>query len=290
MVFSTGLRLPEGPVVLPDGSWLVVEMDRERGCVTHISRDGQTKRAVARTGRPNGLAVDKNGAIWVAESETQALLCLSLDGKIEVVATACDGDPFLWPNDLCFGPDGAVYLTDSGARRQELMLGPGHRRDYGSVNWDGRVYRVNPETGNVRKLDSGFCFTNGIAFGPDGYLYVNEMITSMVYRYRWCDGGGTGPREAFGNANPSPTADGFQGTDGMAFGADGKLYVALFGRGSIAAMNAEGAVVEHIPTLGRFPTNVAFGLPGEHRIFVTEDQLGQIEVFDVATGGLELYK
>ena len=102
MVFSTGLGLPEGPVVLPDGSWLVVEMDSQRGCVTHISPDGRTKRAVARTGRPNGLAVDKNGLIWVAESETHALLRISLDGKTEIVTTACDG--------------GAIPIPASGIR------------------------------------------------------------------------------------------------------------------------------------------------------------------------------
>lgn len=46
MVFSTGLGLPEGPVVLPDGSWLVVEMETERGCVTHISPAGAADPAV----------------------------------------------------------------------------------------------------------------------------------------------------------------------------------------------------------------------------------------------------
>jgi gluconolactonase len=63
MIFSTGLRNPEGPVALPDGTWLIVEGGAERGCVTHISADGKTKRVIKKTGRPNGLAVDAGGVI-----------------------------------------------------------------------------------------------------------------------------------------------------------------------------------------------------------------------------------
>ena len=112
MIFANGFNAPEGPVALPDGTWLVVEGGADRGCVTQISADGRDKRIVGKTGRPNGLAVDSEGVIWVAESKTPSLVRLTMDGKAEVVATGCDGEPFLFPNDLCFGPDGALYLTD----------------------------------------------------------------------------------------------------------------------------------------------------------------------------------
>jgi len=36
-IFATDLVLPEGPVALPDGSWLAVDLAPERGCVIHIS-------------------------------------------------------------------------------------------------------------------------------------------------------------------------------------------------------------------------------------------------------------
>src|SRR4029077_7362882 len=114
VIFATGLSAPEGPVALPDGTWLIVEGGAERGCVTHISADGQTKRIIKKTGRPNGLAVDSKGVIWVAESKTPSLVRLTMDGKAEVVATECDGEPFLFPNDLCFGPDRGRVLRGSG--------------------------------------------------------------------------------------------------------------------------------------------------------------------------------
>lgn len=226
MIFSAGLNFPEGPVVLPDGSWLVVEM-AQPGSVTHISPDGRDKQVIARTGRPNGLAVDKNGHIWVAESAQSALLRMTLEGKTEVVASACDGQPFLWPNDLCFGPDGAIYMTDSGIRVCDYKVGDAPRPNFEQIPLDGRVFRIDPATSEVRKLDGGFRFTNGIAFGPDSKLYVNETRTGMVYRYAWRDGGEVGPRECFGQSNPDPVP-GYQGPDGMAFSQDGQVVCGNF--------------------------------------------------------------
>ena len=106
-IFTTGLSAPEGPVALPDGSWLIVEGGGQRGCVTHISADGQTKRVIKKTGRPNGLAVDANGIIWVAESKQPSLVRLSMDGKAEVVATHAMGSLFCFQTISASAPTAA---------------------------------------------------------------------------------------------------------------------------------------------------------------------------------------
>jgi gluconolactonase len=289
MILTSGLSAPEGPVALPDGTWLVVEGAAERGCVTHLSADGATKRVVKKTGRPNGLAVDAEGVIWVAESKVPSLLRLTMDGKSEVVATACDGDPFLFPNDLCFGPDGAVYLTDSGVQIDSFAPNNQIRSDYMNVNYDGRVYRVEPDTGRVTLIDRGICFTNGIAFDADGVLYANETLTGNIFLYRHRDDQICGPRELFGNVNRPDGPPGWRGPDGMAFDKDGLLYVAVFGQKDITVLGKDGRVVQRIPTMGKLPTNLAFALPGEHRIHVTEYEFGQIEAFSVSSDGLALW-
>ena len=74
MIFAGDLGAPEGPVALPDGAWLIVEAAAERGCVTWLSADGRNKTVIKKTGRPNGLAVDAAGVIWVAESKMPSLL------------------------------------------------------------------------------------------------------------------------------------------------------------------------------------------------------------------------
>jgi gluconolactonase len=289
MIFTGDLGAPEGPVALPDGSWLVVEAAGHRGCVTHLSADGRTKSVIKQTGRPNGLAVDAGGVIWVAESKVPTLLRLTMDGKCDVVASGCDGEPFLFPNDLCFGPDGAIYLTDSGVEVDNFAPNNQVRADYMDVHYDGRLYRVDPESGAVTKLDQGILFTNGIAFGQDGMLYLDETVTGNIYRYAWRDGDVVGPRTLFGNVIRADAPPGFKGPDGMAFDDSGLLYVAVFGQGDVTVLGLNGEVVDRIPTQGLLPTNVAFALPGEHRVHVTEFQHGQVEVFPVTRNGLPLW-
>ncbi len=289
MIFANGLSAPEGPVALADGTWLIVEGGAECGCVTQISSDGQKKRVIAKTGRPNGLAVDSEGVIWVAESNFPSLVRLTMDGKTEVVASRCDEEPFLFPNDLCFGPDSALYLTDSGVVIQEFAPNNRIRADYLSVPYDGRVYRVDVESGRVTKIDGDIKFTNGIAFGPDNLLYVNETLTGNIYSYGWKNGGIAGSRVLFGNVIRPDAPSGWKGPDGMAFGTDGRLYVAVFGQGDVTVLDTQGRVAERIPTQGILPTNVAFGLRGQKRLHVTEYELGQMEAFDVACDGLTLW-
>ena len=207
MILADDLGDPEGPVALPDGGWLFVEGASHRGCVTRISADGRSRSVIKRTGRPNGLALDADGVIWVAESKTPSLLRLTLDGQCDVVAEGCDGEPFMFPNDLCFGPDGAVYLTDSGVHIDTLVINGKIREDYLDLSYDGRVYRIEPETGTVTKIDAGIRFTNGIAFGPDGRLYVNETVTGNIYRYS----GLRGPRVLFGNVIRADAPPGWKG-------------------------------------------------------------------------------
>jgi len=290
MTFITGLSVPEGPVLLEDNSWLVVEMGPDRGCVTHISADGARKRRIAKTGRPNGLAVDAQGAIWVAESETPSLIRLTMDGTAEVFLTECNGEAFLFPNDLVFGPDGALYMTDSGILFGDFAPGGKVRPDYMEVYPDGRVYRIDTKNKNIEKIDSGIRFTNGIVFGPDDHLYVNETLTGAVYRYRWERGKVEGGRELFGNVIDPGAPEGIKGPDGMKFGMDGNLYVTVFGQGDVTVLGKDGRVVRRIRTEGRLPTNCAFGPKGSGKLYVTEDELGTMEVHEVGIDGFPLYR
>ncbi|MCJ7737115.1 MAG: SMP-30/gluconolactonase/LRE family protein [Anaerolineae bacterium] len=289
MIFASGLSVPEGPVMLADGRWLVVEMGEGRGCITEISPDGQDKRVLATTGRPNGLAVDIDGNVWVAESQTPSLLRMTLDGAVEVFLTECDGEAFLFPNDLAFGPDGRLYMTDSGILATDFAPGGQVRPDFETAPMDGRVYQIDVHTRSIRKLDSGLRFTNGICFGPDNTLYANESITHMVYRYAWHDSDTIGGREPVGSvADPENPAK-IQFPDGMKFGADGSIYVAVFGQGGVTVLSTDGMVVRRIKTAGSSPTNLAFGPAGSHSIYVTEVELGQLEVLDAGVDGLPLY-
>jgi gluconolactonase len=256
--------------------------------VAKISRDGQNKDVLARTGRPNGLAIDRDGVLWVAESvNPPSLLRMTLDGKYETVLTECEGEPFLFPNDLCFGPHGELYMTDSGVEQPKWVgLSEADRLSYA---FDGRLYRIDPKTMEIKKIDSGLKFTNGIAFGPDSYLYINESRSGDVYRYKWEGGQIAGSREHFANVLIPGGPAAWKGPDGMAFDKEGNLYVTVFVQGDLTVLAPDGSVLKRMPLDGKRPTNVAFGPEGEHTLYVTDQDIGQMEAYDAGVDGLPLY-
>jgi len=287
-IFADQLGFPEAPVLLPDGSFLFVEMDPAKGWIIRFSRDGKSRSVVARTGRPNGLAQDRDGYIWVAETAMRALLRMSLDGSYEIIANACDGEPFLFLNDLALAPNGDVYLTDSGIALEQIAPGGQLNPDYRKLNYDGRVFRIDAKTRAVERVDRGLLFTNGIAFGPDGNLYVAETLSGNIYRYDYVRGRMTGVRQLFGNVIERFNPTELKGPDGMKFGADANLYVAVFGQGDVTVLGPDGRVVRRIRTDGSMPTNLVFGPEGEKTIYVTEVETGSVQVLDVDTDGLPL--
>ena len=289
MLFASGLGAPEGPVVLPDGGMYVTEMSNATLCVSRLDPNGGRTVVKTTAGRPNGLATDGDGMLWVAEAGLRALLCLAPDGR-EVMRVTGDNDgPFYFPNDLAFGPDGHLYLTDSGMALTDFLDGQNFVENYMALDWDGRVFEVDPKAGRVlRKLDRGMRFTNGIAFDASGALYANASFTGEVYRYD-VFGAGTPKREQFGNVLQPDNGSGFQGPDGMKFGADGRLYCTVYGQGNVTVLNTDGSVAERLALDGECPTNCAFALNG-HTLLVTEVGHGQVEALDVPCGGLALHR
>jgi gluconolactonase len=115
-------------------------------------------------------------------------------------------------------------------------------------------------------------------------------MTGNVYRYAVDGNGALGPRELFGNVlSDDWTGSGLRGPDGMAFSPDGRLWIAVFGQGDVTVLGPDGAPTERLSLAGRAPTNLAFGKPGERRIYVVEDEFGTIEAYDVDADGFALY-
>ena len=191
----------------------------------------------------------------------------------------------MFPNDVAVGPDGAIYMTDSGVLEDDIAPGGVPSRDWLSLTFDGKVFRIDPVTGAVTCLTRGLQFTNGLAFSPDEALFINETLTGNVYRLA-PDGG----RILFGNVVAEPRApDEFKGPDGMKFAADGRLFCCVFGQGDVTVLDSTGKLDTRLPVLGRYPTNLVFGGSGEGAIYVTEIKTGSIQRIVVGCDGLPLH-
>ncbi|MGD9538362.1 MAG: SMP-30/gluconolactonase/LRE family protein [Alphaproteobacteria bacterium] len=279
---------PEGPVCLEDGQVYLVEMAKARACVSRIDRAGGRHEVGRPGGRPNGLTIDGSGNLWIAGGDRETVVCMAPDGRILKSFLGPDGDPYLWPNDLAFGPNGLLYLTDSGILPDDFIDGQKIRDDYRTVPYHGRVFELDPKNGKVlRTLDTGLRFTNGIAFDADDVLYVNETLSGNVYRYD-VFGKAAPKREVFGNViNGKP--DAFVGPDGMAFGADRRLYCTVFGQGDVTVLDRAGKLAERIKTNGQRPTNIAFR-EGADGAVVTDLGTCELEEIAVPCRGRALYK
>ena len=287
--FAQGLGFPEAPVLMPDGSFLLVEMSPDKGCVVRASRDGGYRTVLASTGRPNGLALDRAGFVWVAETAMRAVLKMKQDGSFKVHVRQGPDRPFRFLNDLAFAPNGDLYVTDSGVLPEEIMPGGELVSHYRSLKYDGRVYRIDAHSGAASCVDQGLEFANGIAFGPDEALYVAETLSGNIYRYAWRDGAALGRRELFGNVLERFDPAHLRGPDGMKFGEDGHLYVAVFGQSDVAVLDRGGRVVRRLGTQGSCPTNLAFAERGTRQIYVTEAETGTVQILDAGVDGYRLY-
>ena len=287
--FAVNIGAPEGPISLSDGSMYVTEMTSATACVTRLDPEGRRSVVKKTGGRPNGLAMDGDGNIWIAEALLRQIICIDPQGH-EICRLGGDAvnGPFLFPNDLAFGPDGHLYMTDSGMPMVDFLDGQNFVENYLDLNWDGRVYEIDPKANKVvRIIDRGIRFANGIAFDADDRLYANASFTGEVYRYN-VFGGNEPSRELFGNVLQHDDQTGFKGPDGMKFGTDGRLYCTVYGQQNVTVLDKTGAVAERLQLDGPCPTNLCFARDGAH-ILVTEVSKGQVEKLASPCAGLPLH-
>jgi gluconolactonase len=231
---------PEGIAVHPgDGS---VWCGGERGQVFRIDPDDRTIEQVADTGGfCLGLAFDAGGALFVCDLKHAAVMRVdTARGDVERFADAGGGHRMKAPNHLCFDADGLLYVSDC---RGQGDPGPG-------------LFRFAPDGTGELWSDEPLDFANGLALEPDGTaLYVAESWGRRVRRVPIGPQGAAGKPEVLVEL-PATVPD------GLAFAADGALYVALYQPSRIVRVERDGSVgvVADDPDahLLCHPTNIAF--------------------------------
>lgn len=262
VLVGTGLVFAEGVNFDRDGTLYCV--DETGGSVWRMPPGGELRPWVE-TGGPNGSRFGPGGDLFIADWRRKAILRLSTaTGAESMYADAYDGQPFNGPNDLCFGPDGTLYFTDP--RGSSLA----HR--------GGAVYAVALD-GAVSRVATGLAFPNGLMVTPDATaLVVGETFTGVLHRYSLDPARGYPEMEPLITLSPHGEGADEAGPDGMAYGADGNLYVAHFGSGFVQVVAPDGTLLTSLVAGGHTPTNVCFR--GDS-LYVAEGQSGSIYRLDI---------
>lgn len=299
-VVATGLRFPEGPIALPDGSVLLVEI--ARGTVSRVLPDGEVGVVAETGGGPNGLALGPDGRCYVCNNggfqwreiggqpvpglqgedyEGGRIEAVDLDtGELEVLYRESNrARPLRGPNDLVFDAHGGFWFTDLGKVRHADMD-------------RGFVYYAKADGSECREVIRGLVTPNGVGLSPDGNtLYVAETIPGRIWAWDLPEPGVARLDRAAGTMNRGrlvAAPGGYQEFDSLAVDSAGNVCAATLHRGGITVAAPDGSAVEHVPLPDPITTNVCFGGPELTTAWATLSGTGRLVSFPWPRPGLRL--
>lgn len=295
---ASGLRWTEGPVWLPDGSVLVVEI--EGGTLARVYPDGAVRRIAHPGGGPNGAAIGPDGACYVCNAggdrwvEHGGMRLPVFDpaaysggriervdigtGRVEVLYDACDGHPLCAPNDLVFDAAGGFWFTDMGKQR-------GRQQDVGAI------YYARADGSLIREMLFPVASPNGIALSPDDRtLYFTETFTGRLWHYPLAGPGELAlPPAPFDATRLLYSAPRLQLFDSMAVDERGYLHIACLMESGIAVVSPGGELESFLPLPDPITTNICFGGADRRTAFVTLASHGKLVAFDATHAGHPLH-
>lgn len=276
-VLARDVGFAEGPTITSEGNLIFISVDQGR--VYQLAGVEPTIHTQV-NGGPNGATCDGEGRIYVAQNGGNWLLNpkqVSGSGLLGGVQRVTPSGQYEWlsrepyaPNDLCFGPDGLLYITDPN-------------RD--GLNKESRIWRCHPATGDSELLIRVPWFANGIAFDQDDFLYVASTGDRKILRFEVTATGLHSEQVVCQLDGRAP--------DGIAFDIDGNLIVGAVGGvtqpGEIQVWASNGTLLERVRLgEGNLYTNIA--LSGDGKLIVTDSSAGQLLCIDHWPGiGLALY-
>ncbi len=303
---TSGLKAPEGPVALSDGSVLVVEL--QGGTLTRVKPDGKKEVVAEVGGAPNGAAIGPDGKAYIcnnggllfvemsghtlpipglpANYKSGSIQRVDLDtGKVETVYTECNGHPLRGPNDLVFDATGGMWLTDFGKVEER-------RRDRGGV------YYAKPDGSLIKEMVYPIDGPNGIGLAPgDKRLYVPQTFEGRVWQWEIAGPGDLkrveNPGGEFlsgpGGGTLLAGLPGYQLFDSMAVDSGGYVCIATLINGGITVISPDGSSSEHIPMPDPITTNICFGGPDLKTAYITLLSTGKLVAIDWPRPGLKLH-
>ena len=297
-IMATGLRFPEGPIAMADGSVVLVEIARQT--LSRVDADGSVEVIAHLGGGPNGAALGPDGKVYVcnnggmkfheARGKTYpghmpdgytggSIQRVDLDtGEFEVLYTHAGDVQLRGPNDLVFDRDGGFWFTDHGKLQDRLQDRTG-------------VFYAKADGSHIQEMIFPMEGPNGIGLSPaEDEVYIAETPTGQVWAYELA-----GPGELLGQRRDKPDGgrllggrDGYFMFDSLAIDADGNVCVATIIDGGITILSPTGGEPGFVPMPDRVTTNICFGGADLRTAYITLSSTGQLAKVPWEVAGLRL--
>lgn len=308
---ATGLEFPEGPVAMPDGSVLFVQI--KAGLLSRFRPEtGKVETMADLGGGPNGVAIGPDGLAYVCnnggvyaffEFDLEGYDCKITSpapggpppgfkggmiqqvdlktGVVKTLYTECEGKRLISPDDIVFDPDEGFWFTDCGAvypDRIEL----------------GGVYYAKPDGSSITKAAT-IPTANGIGLSPCGdALYVSDTIFGRLWKLAIERPGSGKTKPGVIPGTPGDvvqTLPGYQLVDSLKVLQDGNVCVGTLAlpQGGVTVFSTDGSgTTKKIDIYDPFVTNLCFAGEDMQDVWITAAGTGQLLKGRWPQPGLEL--
>ena len=273
-VLANGFEWSEGPVWIKDGGYLlfsdiprnsIMKWQERAGISLFMKPSGYT--GIADYGREpgsNGLTLDANGRLILAEHGDRRVARLEWNGGKQTLADAYHGKRLNSPNDVIVKSNGDVYFTDPPYGLPKRQDDPTREMDYCGV------FRISAADRTVTLLNKEMTRPNGLAFSPDEktlYVAQSDPDASLWMAFPVNGDGTLGAGKVFKDVTDLAKQKLPGSPDGMKIDQHGNLFAT--GPGGVHVMAPDGTRLGRIDT-GERTANCAWGDDGS-TLYMTAD-------------------
>ena len=312
------LTFPYGVATDADGSFYIADTENHRirkvdaeGIITTFAGTGEEgfggdggPATAAQLNGPRGVTVGDDDYIYIADTGNNRIHQIGPDGVITTIAGAEDGgdgpamSPQLSvPRGVAVDAGGNLYIADTGNNQIHKLDDEG----IVTVAGAGGLGDEGPAT-NARLLEP-----TGLAIDVDGTIYITDSGNNRVRKVD-SEGiittfAGTGDRGRFeadeiGDGGPA-TEGKLRGPTGLAFDAEGSLYITDFGNSRIRKVDTEVIITTFAGTgersfsgddgpagVAQFSSPLGFEIDGDGNFYLTDRYYDRNRIRKIDTEGI----